>query len=167
MHASIEGRVLVTELSGSESVIHFDMNGQTWVSQSHGIHPFEVGSTAKLYVDVDQSFFFDGNDRLIGGACLMAKITLDGAPPQLLWPDPQRDEDWALKKLSLELADGGAYALLGPSGCGKTTLLNLISGLLHADRRAHPVRRQRCDATRRRNSATSRRCSSFRSSTTR
>ena len=32
--------------------------------------------------------------------------------------------------MHLELADGGAYALLGPSGCGKTTLLNLISGLL-------------------------------------
>jgi glycerol transport system ATP-binding protein len=45
-------------------------------------------------------------------------------------PNPERDEDWALKRLSLELADGGAYALLGPSGCGKTTLLNLISGLL-------------------------------------
>jgi glycerol transport system ATP-binding protein len=64
----IEGRVLVTELSGSESVVHFDMNGQTWVSQSHGIHPFEVGSTARLFVDVEQSFFFDGNNRLVGGA---------------------------------------------------------------------------------------------------
>ena len=62
----IEGRVLVTELSGSESVVHFDMNGQTWVSQSHGIHPFEVGATAKLFVDVDQSFFFDGSGQLIG-----------------------------------------------------------------------------------------------------
>jgi glycerol transport system ATP-binding protein len=66
--STIEGRVLVTELSGSESVVHFDMNGQTWVSQSHGIHPFEVGATAKLYVDVDQSFFFDNDNRLIGGA---------------------------------------------------------------------------------------------------
>jgi glycerol transport system ATP-binding protein len=37
---------------------------------------------------------------------------------------------WALRRMTLELADGGAYALLGPSGCGKTTLLNLISGLL-------------------------------------
>jgi glycerol transport system ATP-binding protein len=64
----IEGRVLVTELSGSESVVHFDMNGQTWVSQSHGIHPFEVGATARLFVDVEQSFFFDGNNRLVGGA---------------------------------------------------------------------------------------------------
>ncbi|MGE0005974.1 MAG: ABC transporter ATP-binding protein [Parvibaculaceae bacterium] len=64
----IEGRVLVTELSGSESVVHFDMNGKTWVSQSHGIHPFEVGSTATLYVDVERSFFFDGDGRLAGGA---------------------------------------------------------------------------------------------------
>ena len=60
--------MLVTELSGSESVIHFDLGGQTWVSQSHGIHPFEVGSTAKLYVDVDKSLFFDAEGRLIGDA---------------------------------------------------------------------------------------------------
>ncbi len=66
--ATLEGRVLVAELSGSESVLHFNMNGQTWVSQSHGIHPFAVGSTAKLYVDVEQSFFFGGNDELIGGS---------------------------------------------------------------------------------------------------
>ena len=64
---TVEGRVLVAELSGSESVIHFDMNGQTWVSQSHGIHPFPVGSTAKLNVDVDRSFFFGGDGRLIAG----------------------------------------------------------------------------------------------------
>jgi glycerol transport system ATP-binding protein len=54
----IEGRVLVTELSGSESVIHLDVGGVTWVSQSHGIHPFEVGSHAKLHVDVDRGLFF-------------------------------------------------------------------------------------------------------------
>jgi glycerol transport system ATP-binding protein len=43
---------------------------------------------------------------------------------------PQSTEDWALKKITLEWSDGGAYALLGPSGCGKTTLLNIVSGLL-------------------------------------
>jgi glycerol transport system ATP-binding protein len=59
----------------------------------------------------------------------MAKILLkDLAHSYAL--DPQTDENWALKPLTLECADGGAYALLGPSGCGKTTLLNLISGLL-------------------------------------
>jgi glycerol transport system ATP-binding protein len=68
--ARIEGRVLVTELSGSESIVHFDLNGRTWVSQSHGIHQFEVGSTARLHVDVDESFFFDGEGRLIAGGSL-------------------------------------------------------------------------------------------------
>ena len=68
--ARIEGRVLVTELSGSESIVHFDLNGRTWVSLSHGIHPFEVGSTARLHVDVDESFFFDDDGRLIAGGSL-------------------------------------------------------------------------------------------------
>ena len=44
--------------------------------------------------------------------------------------EPQNDADWALKQMSVDWSDGGAYALLGPSGCGKTTLLNIISGLL-------------------------------------
>ncbi|MCP4380752.1 MAG: ABC transporter ATP-binding protein [Hyphomicrobiales bacterium] len=65
--ASVEGKVLVAELSGSESVVHFDLNGRTWVSQSHGIHPFELGSMAKLYVDVGKSFFFDADDRFVAG----------------------------------------------------------------------------------------------------
>jgi glycerol transport system ATP-binding protein len=47
------------------------------------------------------------------------------------FPFPKDDSQYSLKRLSLEWADGGAYALLGPSGCGKTTLLNIISGLLH------------------------------------
>jgi glycerol transport system ATP-binding protein len=60
-----EGRVLVTELSGSESVIHVDIGGQTWVSQSHGIHSFEVGSTARLHADLDNAMYFDANNGLI------------------------------------------------------------------------------------------------------
>jgi glycerol transport system ATP-binding protein len=59
----------------------------------------------------------------------MARITLDDLRHSYL-AEPRREEDYALKKLSVDWADGGAYALLGPSGCGKTTLLNLISGLL-------------------------------------
>ncbi|WP_395688652.1 ABC transporter ATP-binding protein [Aestuariivirga sp.] len=54
----VEGRVLVTELSGSESVIHLDVGGTTWVSLSHGIHPLEVGSQARLHADVDRALFF-------------------------------------------------------------------------------------------------------------
>ena len=61
----------------------------------------------------------------------MAKISIDNLRHSYLpFPNVDHDEDYVLKKLSIDWADGGAYALLGPSGCGKTTLLNLISGLL-------------------------------------
>ena len=46
--------------------------------------------------------------------------------------NPRTEADYALKEVHTSFADGGAYALLGPSGCGKTTLLNIISGLVHA-----------------------------------
>ena len=59
----------------------------------------------------------------------MAKITLQNLKHSYL-PFPREEEHYSLKRMSLDWADGGAYALLGPSGCGKTTLLNLISGLL-------------------------------------
>ncbi len=55
----IEGDVLITELSGSESVIHFDLGQQTWISQSHGIHPYEVGERVAFYADLAQSMVFD------------------------------------------------------------------------------------------------------------
>jgi glycerol transport system ATP-binding protein len=59
----------------------------------------------------------------------MASIRLDSVRHSYS-TNPKEPAVWALKRLTLELADGGAYALLGPSGCGKTTLLNLTSGLL-------------------------------------
>ena len=59
----------------------------------------------------------------------MARIRLQQLRHSYL-PAPVRESDWALKKIDLDWADGGAYALLGPSGCGKTTLLNIVSGLL-------------------------------------
>ena len=59
----------------------------------------------------------------------MSTITLK-ALRHSYFAQPKTDADWALKRLDLEWADGGAYALLGPSGCGKTSLLNIISGLI-------------------------------------
>ncbi len=63
---AVSGEVLVTEISGSESIIHAKTAGGTWISQSHGIHPFKVGATAKLFVDIDQSLFFSTNHEFIG-----------------------------------------------------------------------------------------------------
>jgi glycerol transport system ATP-binding protein len=61
----LSGRVLVTEISGSESIIHLDVGGETWVSQSHGIHRFDVGSTATLRADVDRAIFFDASGAVV------------------------------------------------------------------------------------------------------
>ena len=59
----------------------------------------------------------------------MAKITLSNLAHSYL-ENPQKEEDYALRKINHEWVDGEAYALLGPSGCGKSTLLNIISGIL-------------------------------------
>ncbi|NQV83730.1 MAG: ABC transporter ATP-binding protein [Rhodospirillales bacterium] len=61
----LEGQVLITELSGSESVIHFNLQGQTWVSQSQGIHSFKVGAHTELFVDVSHCLYFGAQDQLV------------------------------------------------------------------------------------------------------
>ncbi|MEO1329923.1 MAG: ABC transporter ATP-binding protein [Pseudomonadota bacterium] len=55
----IDGKVLVTELSGSESVAHFELPGAIWVSQSHGVHPYEVGESRAFYLDPSRCLYFD------------------------------------------------------------------------------------------------------------
>ena len=61
----IKGKVLIAELSGSESIIHFQSGNLNWVSLSTGIHPLEVGVEAELYMDVNQFLYFDQNNKLI------------------------------------------------------------------------------------------------------
>ena len=61
----LNGRVLVTELSGSESVAHFDINGRTWVAQSHGVHPYEVGQLHDFFIDVEGCLYFEADGRLV------------------------------------------------------------------------------------------------------
>ncbi len=61
----IDGKVQITEISGSESVIHFEMRGNDWISQSHGVHSNDVGAIVHLYVDVSHGLYFDQNNKLI------------------------------------------------------------------------------------------------------
>lgn len=61
----IEGTVLVTELSGSESVVHFELDGQTWISQSHGVFPMKIGEKARFYLDAGRALFFNGQGDLV------------------------------------------------------------------------------------------------------
>ena len=63
----VEGRVLVAELSGSESVLHFEFGGDTWISQSHGVRPYEVGAAVRVFMDVSRCFLFGPDGKLVGG----------------------------------------------------------------------------------------------------
>jgi len=54
---------------------------------------------------------------------------VSGAFLRLLEVTKRFDDRYVIERVSLELREGQAIALLGPSGCGKTTLLRLIAGL--------------------------------------
>ena len=61
----IKGKVLISELSGSESLIHFRNSDSDWVSLSNGTHQMNVGQEAKLYMNVDEFMYFDENNKLV------------------------------------------------------------------------------------------------------
>jgi len=61
----IKGKILISELSGSESIIHFKNGKFNWVSLSRGSHQINVGEEMKLYMNVDECLFFDQNNRLV------------------------------------------------------------------------------------------------------
>ncbi len=55
------GMVRITELSGSESVAHFELGGRSWVSVASGIHPYRVGSAHDFHLVPGECFYF-GHD---------------------------------------------------------------------------------------------------------
>ena len=95
----------------------------------------------------------------------MARIDLDLA--HAYRPNPQRDEDYALLPLKMTFEDGGAYALLGPFGLRQDHAAQHRLGPGHALAAAASPTTAAMSPGRPRSSATSLRCSSSRSSTTR
>jgi glycerol transport system ATP-binding protein len=61
----LRGEVRITELSGSESVAHFDAGGRTWVAQSDGVHPYRVGGTYEFHLDVARGLYFAPDGRRV------------------------------------------------------------------------------------------------------
>jgi glycerol transport system ATP-binding protein len=62
---AVSGPVLISEISGSESVIHFALAGGTWLSLAHGVRSHPVGAPATFALDVEHCLYFDaGGHRL-------------------------------------------------------------------------------------------------------
>ena len=55
----IRGTVDVTEITGSESFVHFSFMGQPWVALLEGIHPFPGGAQIALYARPQDCFLFN------------------------------------------------------------------------------------------------------------
>ncbi len=61
----VGGIVQIAEISGSESIIRLKVNGNIWVSQTHGIHSFEYGEKVRFYFDAGHCMYFGDDDRLL------------------------------------------------------------------------------------------------------
>jgi glycerol transport system ATP-binding protein len=59
----VQGRVLISEISGSESVVHFALAGTTWVSLAQGVRSHKVGEQVPFALDVAQCLYFDADGR--------------------------------------------------------------------------------------------------------
>jgi glycerol transport system ATP-binding protein len=59
----VRGRVLICEISGSESVVHFGFAGTTWVSLAHGVQPHPVGEEAPFALDIARCLYFGADGR--------------------------------------------------------------------------------------------------------
>ncbi len=64
---AIEGEVRIAEISGSESIIRLGVQGNDWVSETHGVHSFELGERVRFVFDEKHCLYFDSTGQLIAG----------------------------------------------------------------------------------------------------
>jgi glycerol transport system ATP-binding protein len=61
----VKGSVSVTELTGSETFVHFSMEDNSWVALLHDVQNFAVASTVEFYLKPQNLFLFDSDDALV------------------------------------------------------------------------------------------------------
>jgi glycerol transport system ATP-binding protein len=62
----VDCTVLIAEISGSESVVHFELEGLTWVSLSHGVRGYRVGDRARFALEVEHGLYFAPDGARVG-----------------------------------------------------------------------------------------------------
>lgn len=65
-NVSFDAKVIVTELTGSETFVHVEVAGERWIALVHGLQDFEVGQEVKVSVNAESLFFFDQSGQLVG-----------------------------------------------------------------------------------------------------
>jgi glycerol transport system ATP-binding protein len=59
------GRVVVTEISGSESFVHVDVGAGVWVCLVPGVHDWAAGQTVNVNIDVARVLIFDASGERV------------------------------------------------------------------------------------------------------
>ncbi|OEO32259.1 ABC transporter ATP-binding protein [Devosia insulae DS-56] len=67
---ALTARVVVTEISGSESFIHVGFADVRWVILAPGVHDFEADRTVEMFVDPGRLLVFDRDGRAVGATTL-------------------------------------------------------------------------------------------------
>ncbi|MEE4242255.1 MAG: ABC transporter ATP-binding protein [Desulfopila sp.] len=62
---SVKAKVVVTEITGSDSYIHIDVAGLRWVVLAHSIQSFDVEETIEVFLDPDKFYVFDDSEKLV------------------------------------------------------------------------------------------------------
>jgi glycerol transport system ATP-binding protein len=55
----------VTEISGSDTYIHFTVADRSWVAIENGVHDYELGKPVALSFDAERLFVFDTDGQLL------------------------------------------------------------------------------------------------------
>ncbi|MEJ6392142.1 ABC transporter ATP-binding protein [Gymnodinialimonas sp. 2305UL16-5] len=63
-----QARLIVTELTGSETFVHLDHHGERWVGLVHGIRDLEIGTTLRTYLDPAHVYIFAEDGQLVAPA---------------------------------------------------------------------------------------------------
>jgi glycerol transport system ATP-binding protein len=68
VRTGIAGRVAVTEITGSESFIHFEWPGGSWVVLAQGVHELAIGEPLEVFMDPGRMLAFSPDGRRAGTA---------------------------------------------------------------------------------------------------
>jgi glycerol transport system ATP-binding protein len=65
---SFDTKLVVTELTGSETFVHLDHGGEKWVGLIHGVHNLQLGASLPVYIDPSHVYLFNENGDLVAPA---------------------------------------------------------------------------------------------------
>ncbi|MEM7666301.1 MAG: ABC transporter ATP-binding protein [Pseudomonadota bacterium] len=63
---AFEARLVVTELTGSDTYIHLEAVSERWIGLVPGLQAFQIGQDLKVSLNPDKIFYFDQDGKLAG-----------------------------------------------------------------------------------------------------